>query len=85
MPISSSGGCSDRNRPTCTSLDQVRCRTIVQLVAFKEASKCAVTVTGGTETGHSSGTYSHWNGFKIDIGLSTCINNYIKGMNAYLI
>jgi hypothetical protein len=36
-------------------------------------------VQGGTEVGHSSGTYSHYNGYKIDIGLNTCHSNYIKG------
>ena len=40
-----------------------------------------MTITGGTETGHASGTYSHWTGFKVDIAFSTCIGNYIvKGM-----
>lgn len=42
-------GCSDRNKPTCTSLDQVRENTISGLVTLKGASGCAITVTGGTE------------------------------------
>ncbi len=29
------------------------------------------------ETGHAGGTYSHSNGYKIDISLNTCINSYI--------
>ena len=36
-------------------------------------------VDGGTETGHAYGTYSHWNGYKLDFALSTCINNYVRG------
>ena len=38
----------------------------------------ALCCTGGTETGHASGTYSHWNGYKLDTSLNTCLNNYIQ-------
>lgn len=74
---SSSGGCSDRNRPNCTSFEQVNQTTIAGARTFKRASGCALNVTGGTETGHASGTYSHWNGYKLDYSLSSCVTNYI--------
>lgn len=80
----SSGGCSDRNNPTCTSFDGIRQATITGIITFKRASGCAVTITAGTETGHASGTYSHWNGYKVDIGLSTCIQNYISAAYTYV-
>ena len=64
--IRSSGGCSDRNNPTCTSLDQVNSASIQGAITLKGASKCDMTVTGGTETGHADGQFSHWNGFKLD-------------------
>ena len=32
---------------------------------------------GGTEVGHASGTYSHYNGYKIDITHGTCVDGYI--------
>jgi hypothetical protein len=76
---SSSGGCSDRNKPNCTSFEQVNLATIQGIQTLKSASGCAINVTGGTETGHASGTYSHWNGYKLDTSLSTCLNNYIQG------
>lgn len=76
---SSSGGCSNRNNPTCTSFEQVNLATIQGIQTLKSASGCAINVTGGTETGHASGTYSHWNGYKLDTSLSTCLNNYIQG------
>lgn len=76
---SSSGNCSDRNNPTCTSLEQVNLATIQGAQTLKSASKCGLNVTGGTETGHASGTYSHWNGYKLDFSLSTCLNNYVRG------
>ena len=67
ITISSSGGCSDRNNSTCTSLEQVRQTTISGIKTLKSASGCAIQITGGTETGHAGGTYSHWNGYKLDI------------------
>ena len=74
---SSSGGCSDRNNPTCTSFEQVNLSTIQGIITLKSASGCAINITGGTETGHASGTYSHWNGYKLDISHNSCIDGYI--------
>ncbi|MFC5287972.1 hypothetical protein ACFPM7_13000 [Actinokineospora guangxiensis] len=76
---SSSGGCSDRNRSNCTSFDQINLATIQGVQTLRSATGCAINLTGGTETGHASGTYSHWNGYKVDFSLSTCLNNYIQG------
>lgn len=75
----SSGGCSDRNVPTCTSFDQINSSTIDGVITLKRSSGCAILITGGTETGHASGTYSHGTGYKVDISLSTCANGYITG------
>ncbi|MEV0394813.1 hypothetical protein [Polymorphospora rubra] len=80
----SSGGCSDRNIPTCTSFDGIRQATITGIITFKRASGCAVTITAGTETGHAGGTYSHWNGYKVDIRLTTCVENYITRSYTYV-
>jgi len=76
--ISSSGNCSNRNNPRCTSLEQVNCKTIDGIVRLKGASGCPITITGGTETGHAGGDRSHWNGFKLDFALNNCINTHIK-------
>jgi hypothetical protein len=73
----SSGGCSDRNKPTCTSFEGLRSATADGAITLKSASGCAIRLTGGTETGHASGTYSHWNGYKLDMSLSSCLDNYI--------
>jgi hypothetical protein len=75
---SSTGGCSNRNVPTCTSFSQINSGTVNGVKTLKTASGCAVNSTGGTETGHASGTYSHWNGYKVDISKYTCIGNYIR-------
>jgi hypothetical protein len=34
-------------------------------------------VTGGTETGHAGGTYSHWNGYKLDFSKTSGLNSYV--------
>ncbi len=82
--ISSSGNCSNRNNSTCTSLDQINDSTVDGIVTLKRASGCAMTITGGTETGHASGTYSHWNGYKVDIAFSSCIGSYILNNFSYI-
>lgn len=81
---SSSGGCSDRSTPTCTSFEQLNLATAQGAQTLKSASGCALNITGGTETGHAGGTYSHWNGYKLDYSVSTCVNNYVTGNFAYI-
>jgi hypothetical protein len=81
---SSSGGCSDRNVSTCTSFEQLNLATAQGAQTLKGASGCALNITGGTETGHASGTYSHWNGYKLDFGKNTCVTNYVKNTFSYI-
>jgi hypothetical protein len=81
---SSSGGCSDRYNSTCTSFEQVNLATIQGAQTLKSASGCALNITGGTETGHASGTYSHWNGYKLDYSMYTCVGNYIRNNFTYI-
>ncbi|HMU41067.1 MAG TPA: hypothetical protein PKE31_18825 [Pseudomonadota bacterium] len=82
--IYSSGGCSNRYKSNCTSLDQINDRTVNGIITLKGASGCGITITGGTETGHASGTYSHWNGYKVDISFSGCIDSYITRNFSYI-
>ncbi|MBV2353427.1 hypothetical protein KUM39_03465 [Streptomyces sp. J2-1] len=81
---SSSGGCSNRNVSTCTSFDQLNLPTAQGAQTLKRSSGCALNITGGTETGHASGTYSHWNGYKLDFGKATCLTSYIKNNFGYI-
>lgn len=81
---SSSGNCSDRYNSTCTSFEQLNLATAQGAVTLKKASGCALNITGGTEAGHASGTYSHWNGYKLDYSKYTCIGNYIKTYFSYI-
>lgn len=85
IPWSSPGNCSDRADRTCTSFEQVRQSTIDGVVTLKKYSGCHVTVTGGTEYGHStSTTYSHWNGWKLDLRLTDCLDSYVRKHFTYL-
>ncbi|WP_125640504.1 hypothetical protein [Nonomuraea sp. WAC 01424] len=73
----SSGHCTSRYLHHCTSLDSVRAGTIARVIDLKHDSGCPVMVTGGTETGHAPGLYSHGNGYKLDITHNACIDRYI--------
>ena len=55
---SSSGGCTNRNNSTCTSFGTQPGHRAGRST-LKRARGCAINITGGTETGHASGTYSH--------------------------
>ncbi|KAH7027300.1 uncharacterized protein B0I36DRAFT_137164 [Microdochium trichocladiopsis] len=74
----SSGGCTDRTNPTCTSYEGVYSGTVDGAVTLKGACGCALVITGGTETGHASGTYSHANGYKFDFRKNTQLDAYVK-------
>jgi hypothetical protein len=75
---SSSGRCTNRNNGRCTSFAQINASTVAGVISFKRASGCATNITGGTEVGHQAGTFSHANGYKVDIAPTTCNTNYIK-------
>ena len=83
IAVSSSGGCTNRNNSTCTSFEQINDATINGIITFKRGSGCAITITGGSETGHASGTYSHWNGYKVDIAFTSCVDSYIYNNFTY--
>ncbi|MFI6604060.1 hypothetical protein ACIBHX_48205 [Nonomuraea sp. NPDC050536] len=73
----SSGHCTDRRQSSCTSLEAVRTSTITSIIALRQESGCPILVTGGTESGHAPGRYSHGQGYKLDITHNTCIDHYI--------
>jgi hypothetical protein len=81
---SSSGGCTDRNNAHCTSYDQINSGTVDTMITLKSSSGCAINITGGTETGHADGTYSHWNGYKVDTAHNSCLDAYIKNSFTYI-
>lgn len=74
----SSQNCSNWNKRGCTSFTNINRATVAGAIAFKKLSKCRVVITGGTEIGHASGTYSHRNGYKVDMSKQDgCLDRYI--------
>lgn len=78
IPWSSSGGCSDRANPECTSFEDIYSGTIDGVITLQDTSGCTLRVTGGTEAGHLPGPYSHGAGYKVDIALGNCVSDYIR-------
>jgi hypothetical protein len=74
----STGGCTDRWNPHCTSFEGVRPRTIGGLLDLKDDSGCPLVVSGGTEVGHAPGPYSHEAGYKLDVLPNRCVNAFIR-------
>lgn len=81
--VRSSGGCADRSRSTCTSLEGIRRPVLEAVLRLRHDSACEVEISGGTEIGHAEGTYSHSNGYKIDILPHRCVSDYIESRNRF--
>ena len=81
---SSSGGCTTRSNSTCTSFEQINSGTVSTIITLKQSSGCAINITGGTEVGHASGTYSHYNGYKVDVSRNSCIDGYVQNSFTYI-
>jgi hypothetical protein len=75
----STGNCTDRARPECTSFDGLRPATVDGVVMLAQSSGCPITVTGGTEVGHAPGTYSHETGYKVNLQATDCLTAYLTG------
>ena len=81
---SSSGGCTTRSNPTCTSFEGIRQTTIDGARTLKSASGCGLNITGGTEVGHAGGTYSHYNGYKLDFSRTSCLTSWVHNTYTYI-
>ena len=85
--------CYDRTKRNCTSLEGIHDFVLFEVVVLKQLSGCAITITGGTETGHKDIKYSHAKGYKIDLRFSshwrqsprtTCIIDFIRENADYM-
>lgn len=69
---------SHRSVSTCTSYAGILSGTVDGVITLKNASgSSSLIITGGTEVGHAAGTYSHTNGYKVDVRHATTLDNYI--------
>jgi hypothetical protein len=74
----SSGHCTRRRNPHCTSLDGLRPSTLDGVLRLREASRCRLVISGGTERGHAGGAFSHGQGYKLDILPNRCVNRFVR-------
>ncbi|MFF3327929.1 hypothetical protein [Streptomyces sp. NPDC002889] len=82
----SAGNCTDRNNEDCTSYEKIRVASVNGAVLLKESlpEDCKLTVTGGTERGHSEqGTRTHRNGYKLDFSPEKCLSDWIRANSRY--
>ena len=71
-------GVSVNAQPPKTMLQGLQSGIAQEVVNLKQKCNCSVTITGGTEPGHSTtGTYSHGNGYKLDLSLNSQLDTYI--------
>jgi len=61
-----------------TSLEGIRTSTINAIVELNRLSRADIVITGGTEAGHSGGSYNHAKGYKVDLRKNDTLNNYIR-------
>lgn len=74
----SSGHCTRRASPHCTSLDGLRAATLDGVLRLREDSQCPLVISGGTERGHAPGEFSHGHGYKLDILPNRCLNRFVR-------
>ncbi len=74
----SSGHCTHRSNPHCTSLDGLQPSTLDGVLRLREDSRCGLVISGGTERGHASGPRSHGAGYKLDILPNHCLNHFVR-------
>ncbi len=61
-----------------TNLSGLRSTTISGLTGLSNScGGCNIQISGGTESGHEPGTFSHTNGYKLDLTPSTALDNVI--------
>jgi hypothetical protein len=74
----SSGHCTRRTNPHCTSFSGLRTSTLGGVLRLREDSRCRLVISGGTERGHSRGQFSHGAGYKLDILPNRCLNRFVR-------
>lgn len=61
----------------CTSVAGLQETAITTVTQLKQVCNCPIMITAGTELGHEAGTYSHANGYKIDLAKNSALDKYI--------
>ncbi|MCK9351307.1 MAG: hypothetical protein WCT49_00145 [Candidatus Paceibacterota bacterium] len=64
-------------QPPQTILAGVNESTLHEVLNLQQQSGADIVVTAGSEPGHADGTYSHANGYKVDLRTTSSVSNYI--------
>lgn len=76
--LSNAGITVNKTMAQGTSLEGINKSTIDEAIRVQRLCNCEVVITAGTEGGHTNGTYSHGNGYKIDLRRSSELTTYIQ-------
>lgn len=74
----SGGGNTCVSDPGRTSLQGLQTSAVTGVLDLKTQCNCDIRITAGTEGGHAAGTYSHGNGYKVDLGFNPQLDSYIQ-------
>ncbi len=77
--------CASPSSRNCTSVGGTRAATLQQVIIVRNAvcgsnTSCRIVVTGGSEGGHAAGTFSHGNGYKVDIDDTGGVNRVLGAL-----
>jgi hypothetical protein len=77
--LSDAGISVNKTEAQGTSLQGINDATVQDMVNFKKACNCDMTITAGTEStgGHNPGVQSHGNGYKYDMRMNTVVDGFI--------
>jgi len=59
------------------SLSGVRQGVLSETIHVNQACGCGVTVTSGTDGVHAGGVFSHANGYKVDLRITSALDSYV--------
>lgn len=71
-----------RGFPAASSLANTRTDTINQIINIKQACGCNVQVNATTGGSHSSGTYSHAGGYKVDLQPNQALDSFLRSLTS---
>jgi hypothetical protein len=72
------GSCPAGQNTGCTNVGGLKDSTIAGVTGLKTSCpSCPIKITGGSEA-HTAGTFSHANGYKVDLATNSKLDSYIE-------
>lgn len=77
--------CASGQSTGCVSFEGIKVATLNEVAYIAGlVGNSNVFITGGTEAGHNSGSFSHSNGYKVDLRLNPTLDSYITTNFTYI-